>query len=839
MLQVTLASVWARRRRLLGTSLAVVLGVAFLTGTLLLGDTISANFDRLFTQVSADTDVVVRNATSTSSEPDANRGLIDGSLLGVVEGVDGVQDAEAQVVGYGTLLGRDGDAIGGNGPPRQAGSWITDPELNPYQLVAGRAPRTDREVVVNRGAAESGDLDLGDTTVVQTPDPIRVTIVGIATFGDADGLGETTFTAFTLPAAQANVTHQPGRVSTILVTADPGVSSNELRARISSALPHGVQAITGSDLTDERLDQLGFLDILRALLVVFAGIALVVATLTINNTFSITVAQRTRELALLRAVGASRRQVRGSVSLEALTVGIVASVVGVVAGFGVATGLKSMFDAFGGALPAGGLTVRPLAIGIGFTVGVLVAFVAAQLPSRRAAAIPPVAALRELDTEPREIAFGRRGPVGAATLVAGTAVGVVGAAGGGTVAAAVGAVLLVTGTLMVAPAVFMPAAQGFGAVLARVRGVSGRFATQNARRNPRRSTATATALVVGIAVVSLITVLVASLKATVDDDVKAVFGADLVVNTEFFGGSQLSPQAVGDLRASPLVERVVGVAQAPVLLDGDSTVVTATEPNDITTVVTVRTTAGAFGAVGGSGIAISDDIADDKGWNVGTAVTATFNDGSSERIRVRATYDTNALLGGVVMPIDSWLEHTDQPTLRSAFVTLRPGVTTVEARRSLGPIATRYGGEVQDLGQYTNAATGGLDLLLGVVYVLLALAIVIALLGIANTLSLAVYERRREIGLLRAVGETRRQVRSVLRLESVIVSGFGTLLGLALGALVGWILFSAVADDGTFRMPIGSLLIIALVGAVAGVLAAWRPARRAARVPILDAIASS
>ena len=676
MLQVTLASVWARRRRLLGTSLAVVIGVAFLTGTLLLGDTISANFDRLFAQVSANTDVVVRNATSTSDEPDANRGLIDESLLGVVDGVDGVQHAEAQVVGYGTLLGRDGDAIGGNGPPRQAGSWITDPELNPYQLVAGRAPRTDREVVVNRGAAESGDLHLGDTTIVQTPDPIRVTIVGIATFGDADGFGQTTFTAFTLPAAQANVTHQPGRVSTILVKAAPGVGSNELRARISSVLPRGVQAITGSDLTDERLDQLSFLDILRTLLVVFAGIALVVATLTINNTFSITVAQRTRELALLRAVGASRRQVRGSVSLEALTVGVVASVVGVVAGFGVATGLKGVFDAFGGALPAGGLTVRPLAIAIGFIVGVLVAFVAAQLPSRRAAAIPPVAALRELDTEPRG-GIGRRGPIGAAALVAGVAVGVVGAVGGGTVAAAVGAVLLVTGTLMVAPAVFMPVAQGFGAVLARVRGVSGRFAAQNARRNPRRSASTATALVVGIAVVSLITVLVASLKATVDDDVKSVFGADLVVNTEFFGGSQLSPRAVDDLprvaggRAGGRCRAGAGAARRG--LDGDHRRRTPT-PSPRWRRSGRRPVRSARSARVGSPSPRTSPTT--RRGSLGRAVTATFNDGSTERVRVRAIYEENALLGDIVMPTDTWLEHTDQPTLRSAFVTLRPGVTT-------------------------------------------------------------------------------------------------------------------------------------------------------------------
>jgi putative ABC transport system permease protein len=839
MLQVTLASVWARRRRLLGTSVAVVLGVAFLTGTLLLGDTISANFERLFSQVSANTDVVVRNATSTSSEPNANRGLIDESLLGTVRNVNGVQRAEAQVLGYGSLLGRDGTAIGGNGPPRQAGSWITDPALNPYRLVEGRAPRGAREVVVNRGAAKSGDLRLGDTTVVQTPDPIRVTIVGIATFGDADGFGQTTFTAFTLNSAQAHVTHQPGRVSTILVKAVPGVGSDELRARIQTVLPHRVQAITGRALTDERLGQLTFLDALRALLVVFAGIALVVATLTINNTFSITVAQRTRELALLRAVGASRRQVRGSVSIEALVLGVVASVIGVGAGFGVATGLKGMFEAFGGALPAGGLTVRPVALGIGFAVGLLVAFVAAQLPSRRAAAIPPVAALRELDTEPRT-GLGRRGWVGAGLLAGGGAVGVVAAVGGGpVVVAALAALLLVTGALVVAPAAFSPMAQAFGALLGRLRGVNGRFAAHNARRNPRRSAATATALVVGIAVVSLITVLVASLKATVDSDVKAAFGADLVVNTEFFGGSQLSPRAVQELRASPAVARAIGVAQAPVLLDGKSTVVTATEPDHIGDVARVHPTTGSFRDVGARGIAISKSVSGDKHWRVGTAIGVTFDDGTTERLSVRAVYETNKLVGGVVMPASIWFEHTAQPTLRSVFVTIRPGVTTLEARRAIDPIATRYGGEVQDGGQYANAATGGLDLLLGIVYVLLALAIVIALLGIANTLSLAVYERRREIGLLRAVGETRRQVRSVLRLESVIVSSFGTLLGLTLGALLGWILFSAVDDTGTFSVPVGSLLVIAVAGAIAGVLAAWRPARRASRIAILDGIASS
>jgi putative ABC transport system permease protein len=839
MVRLTLASLWSRRRRLIGTAAAVVIGVAFLFGTLLLGDTLGANFDRLFTQVSADTDVVVRNATETSSEPDAIRGLIDESLLPVVRDVDGVQHAEAQVVGYGSLLGRDGEAIGGNGPPRLAGSWITDPALNPYELVEGRAPREANEVVVNRGAADAGDLERGDSTIVQTPDPVRVTIVGIATFGDLDGLGETTWTAFTLGAAQDNVTGQPDKVNTILVKGAPDVSSTELRSRIADALPSGVEAITGSQLTDEQLDALTFLDIIRAFLIVFAGIALVVAALTINNAFSITVAQRTRELSLLRVVGASRRQLRRSVTIEALAIGIGASLVGIVGGFGVASGLKAAFDAFGGALPDGGLTVRPLAVAIALAVGLFVPFVAARLPARRAAATPPLAALRDVEHE-RIGQIGRRGRSGFGVLVAGVAAGLLAPSGDGLLlVAALAAVLVVTGALMVAPAALPPIATAFGTVLARVRGVTARFAVQNARRNPRRSAATATALVVGIAVVSLITVLVASLKATVDRDVTDAFRADLVVNTEFFGGSQLSPRALDELRASPVVDRAVGVAETPILLDGDSTVVTATDTDDIGSVATIDTASGSLDALGGHGIAVERETADDKGWTRGTRLDATFSDGATERVTVDAIYESNALLGDVVIPSQLWMDHTAQPTLRRAFVDTAEGVTAAAARQSLTPIAERYGAEVQDLDEYATVASGGLDLLLAVVYVLLALAIVIALLGIANTLSLAVYERRREIGLLRAVGETRRQVHSILRLESVLVSSFGTLLGLALGGFLGWVLFATASDGGTFSLPIGSLLVVAVGGALAGVIAAWRPARRAARTPVLDAIAAT
>jgi putative ABC transport system permease protein len=842
MLGLTLTSLWSRRRRLAGTCIAVFLGVAFLTGTLVLGDTLQANFARLFTDVSAGTDVVVRNATSVDSTStlDGSRGMIDESLVATVRAVPGVDVAEAQVVGYGSLIGRDGDAIGGNGPPRQAGSWISDPSLNPYQIVEGRAPTRPDEVVVNRGAVKSGDLRLGDTTVVQTPDPVRVHIVGIAAFGDADGLGRTTWTAFTLPSAQANISRKPGQVSTILVRGDPGVDASALRDRIEAALPHGVEAITGARLAEERLDAIDstFLDMLRTFLVAFAGIALLVATLSINNTFSITVVQRTRELALLRAVGASRRQLRAVVTLEALTVAVASAAVGVVGGLGIAELLKGIFDAFGGALPAGGLTVDAGSLAISFAAGVVVTVLAAQLPARRAARVAPVTALRDADT--RSTASLRVRAVAGGVLVVGAlAAAAVAVTSGDLLAAAVAGVALVVGSLALAPLLLPPIATAFGAVLFRTRGAPGVLARQNAHRDPRRTAATATALLVGVAVVSLFTTFASSAKATLGDDATGVFRADLAVNTAAFGGSRLSPRIVEELRGRPEVASAIGLGGGSVLLDGETTDVTATNAARVGSLVAIDTSAGRLGDLGTTGIAISSSEATDRGWRLGTAVRATFQDGATVTTRVRAVYDDNVLLGDVVLPSALYSAHTAQPTLRTVLLTTRSGVSVAQARHAVTPIATRFGGDVQDRSEYAGALTEGLDLLLGIVYALLALAVLIALLGLGNTLSLAVHERRREIGLLRAVGETRRQARSALRLESLIVSSFGTLLGLVTGGLLGYVLFATGSDGATLSLPLAQLAIVAVLGALAGLLAAVRPARRAARVPVLDAIADS
>ena len=844
MIRISLISLWARRRRLMGTTLAVFLGVAFLSGTLVLGDTLSANFDRLFAEVSAGTDVVVRSDAAIADEDnlDGGRAPLDQSLVDDLAAVDGVDVAEGQVVGYGALVDKDGNPVGGNGPPRLAGSWIDTPGLNPYELASGRAPETPDEVVVNRGAAKLADVSVGDTATVQTPEPVEVTVVGIATFGGTDGLGQTTWTAFTLEGAQEHITHRPGEVSTILLQADDGVSSAELRTRVGRVLPDGLEAITGSDLAGERTDAISaeFLDMLRTFLVVFAGIALVVATLSIANTFSITVAQRTRELALVRAVGASRRQLRRAVTVEALGIGIVASAVGVLAGVGVAGLLKGMFDAFGFSLPAGGLAVKPLPMVAAFVVGVTVTFLAARSAARRAAGLAPVEAMRDAAVEPQGIGRVRQ-LVGAALGIGGLVLTVVGASADAIVLTGVGALGMVVATLLLAPAGLSPVAGVLGGALRRLRGVNGMLAEENARRNPRRSAATATALVVGVAVVALFTVFAASTKSALADQVADDFAADLAVSTPSFGGGRLSPELAEQLSSMDEVAGVVGLGGGSVEIDGSTAQVTATVPTRLTDVGGIAPLDGSFDDVGDDGIAISETRADDEGWSLGSPVELTFVDGAKATAEVQAVYPDNSLLGGLVVDDALWDAHNVQPTDATVLVDVASGVSIDDAKAAIAPLADRHGGEVQDGTELADAAGQGLDLLLGVVYVLLALAVVIALLGIGNTLSLAVHERRRELGLLRAVGQTRRQVRSVLRLESVIVALFGTVVGLALGSYLGWALFATVWTDGSggFTLPVTRLLVIAVMGAVAGVLAARRPARRAARTPILEAIAST
>jgi putative ABC transport system permease protein len=845
-LSLTVKEMRGHGRRLVGTAVAVFLGVAFLAGTLVLGDTLRNNFDNLFADVNAGTDVVVRNATDLGIEADEPRGLIDRSLVDRIAEVDGVAAAEPQVQGLGQLLGADGGAVGGGGPPQLAGSWTTDQELNPYRLVEGRAPEADDEVVINRGAADDGDLQIGDHTTVLTPEPVEVTIVGVSTFGDQDGLGGVTFTAFSLEGAMEHVTKDPDGVSTIAVRAADGTSQAELVSRVDDVLPNGVEAVSGSSVSTENADDINelFLDMLTTFLTVFAGIALLVATFSIYNTFSIIVAQRARTAALLRAIGASRRQVLVSVVIEAAVVGVVASLVGLAGGIGVAGLLKALFDAAGFALPAGGIVVTSGAVIVSVVVGLVVTLLAGIVPAMKASRVPPLAALRDVAVE-------RTSP-SAPRIVAGASLTGLGVATTGGAALSddpslatvgLGAVITLVGAVVLGPVVARPVAGILGAPFAGLRGLSGSLARQNAIRNPRRTAATASALMVGVGIVTLFTVFAASLKESTAATIDRSFAGDLVISSGPFGGS-LSPDlavAVGDL---PEVDSAVGIGRGFASIEGDTKQMTVADPAALATAVDVGVTSGAVAGLADDEIAISDATADANGWALGDTVPVTFADGASTELTVGATYDVSDIVGGYVLPSETYAPHTRQPVDSTVVVALADGTSLTDGKVAVERVAANYGGpDVEDRDEFAATMSAGADMFLTIIYALLALAIIIALMGIANTLSLSIHERTRELGLLRAVGQTRGQLRSMVRWESVIVATFGVVGGIGLGVFLGWALVEAAGNTpgsviSEFVLPVARLAIVVVVGAIAGVLAGLRPARRAARLDALGAIAT-
>ncbi|HEY3240439.1 MAG TPA: ABC transporter permease, partial [Acidimicrobiia bacterium] len=512
---------WSHKRRLIGTFAAVALGVAFLSGTLVLGDTLRANFDELFARANAGVDAVVRSAESMRTEVGRVRPLIDESLAGKLRDVDGVATVAPNIEGYGALIGQDGEPVGGSGPPQLAGNWIDDPELNPYQLVEGRPPLNANEVVVNRTAAEDAGLKPGDTATVQTPDPVQVKVVGLVSFGPEDSAGGVTFVAFITDAAQRLLLHRDGQVTSFLLKAEDGVSQEDLVAEVRPVLPGSVETITGTELTDESIDDIGkdFLNVFSIFLTSFAVVALMVATFSIYNTFSILVAQRTRESALLRALGASRRQILASVVGEAAVIGVVASVFGLLGGLLVAEGLKGLFDAFGFALPAGGLALKAGAVVASLLVGMVVTLAAGVVPAVKASRVPPLAALREVALE-RTRASVPRAVAGLLLIGIGVAVVLAAVLGGGDgvlARAGLGAGATIVGVVVFGPVIARPAAGAIGWPLPRLRGVTGLLARQNAMRNPRRTAGTASALMVGVAVVTLFTVVAASIKQSIDD----------------------------------------------------------------------------------------------------------------------------------------------------------------------------------------------------------------------------------------------------------------------------------------------------------------------------------
>ncbi|WP_432173872.1 ABC transporter permease [Streptomyces sp. Tue6028] len=848
-LRISVSSLRAHKRRFAGTFFAAFLGVAFLAGTLVMGDTLRAGFDSMFGNAAAGTDAVVRSADTitTPGESQGVRRPVDTALVTTVERTPGVAAAAPDIQGAGQLVGSDGEPVGGQGPPTLAGNWIDDPRLNAYRLAEGRAPAKSGEVVVNRGAAEKGHLKIGDTTTLRTPDPVPVTIVGLATFGGEDGMAQVTFTGMTQGDAEKYLTAKPGEAASIRVRAGPGVDQRTLVRDLEPVLPEGVEAITGQESAQENTDMISsqFLTLFTTFLLVFSGIALLVATFSIHNTFAIVVAQRARENALLRALGASRRQVTVSTLAEASAVAVIASVVGLAGGVGIAAGLQALFPAIGFPFPEGELVIGTLSMLLPLAVGVVVCLGSALLPAVRAGRTAPLAALRETSVDrsgtsrTRAVAGG-----GLAALALGsTLTGVL--ADPSLWLAGLGAVLALAAFVVLGPVASTTAVRILGSPLDTLRGVTGGLARRNALRSPGRTAATASALMIGVAVVSLFTVFGASLKATMDQTVARSFAGDVAVSTPSFGagGSGLSPKLAPEIARQPTVETAVGLGRGVAEVNGSGRALTVTDLVALGKVFDLGEVRGSLAGLGTDGIAVTEQEADRQHLRTGGTARLTFTDGEQRDFTVRAVYGRSELAGDYVITRAAWAPHRIQDSDTLVAVSFKDGVSTADGRAAVEKVAQRFGNpEVQTRDEYAQSSAGGIDMMLTLVYALLALAVLIALLGIANTLTLAVHERTRELGLLRAVGQTRAQLRAMVRWESVLVAAFGTAGGLALGAFLGWVLVKASdgASDSSFAfaMPPVQLVVVALVGLAAGALAGLRPARRAARLDVLRAIAT-
>ncbi|WCO67342.1 FtsX-like permease family protein [Iamia majanohamensis] len=842
MLRLSLRTLRAHARRFTSTVVAVALGVAFLAGVLVLVATFQRSFDDMFATGTDGTAAVVRAADGIELDfGDTARGEVDAALATDVAATPGVAAVAPQRDGTAQIEGADGEIIGGGGPPQVGSQWIDVAALNPWELADGRAPEGPDEVVVDAASARDGDLAVGDRTRVFTPEPVDVTVVGVATYGSADSAGPLTQALFSEEGAVAHLGGTPGQVDGFLVAADDGVGEAEVTAALGERLPDGVEAITGQQLTEES-QQIGedFVGLLRPALLAFALIALVVGAFSIYNTFAIVVAQRTRDAALLRAIGASRRQITGATLLEAGIVGLVGAGLGLALGLGLAAGLSAVMAGATG-LSTSSLVVSGATVALSLSVGIGVTVVAALLPARRASRVPPVAALRDLAVDGGRV--GRvRTAVGLALLVTGGGLGITAAVRhSGATPAGTAAALLMLAAIVLAPSVAGPLVRLLGAPLARVRGVTGVMARRNAVRNPRRTGSTATALIIGVTVVALFTVVGASIRASLDEVIDEQVAGDVVVQgPQVDGFSGLAPSLQERLAGLPETGAAVGVGDVPITLDGEDQLLTYADAPDLDRVIDLGVTEGDLADFGPGQLAVSTGYAEDHDLALGDPVPARHIDGAEEDLTVGLVYDTTTFAGSGFVDVGTVAPHVPEVNPTVMLLRATDGVSAEELDGAAQAATGEWPGtSIETRAEFAETQGRSVDQMLVLVYVLLALSIGIALMGIANTISLSTLERGHEIGLLRAVGQTRRQVRSMVRWEAVMVSSIGTLAGLAVGVSAAWMVLRAAGGDfDTVAVPVPTLVVVALVGAAAGVLASARPAARAARTDVLDAIST-
>ncbi|HUY23607.1 MAG TPA: FtsX-like permease family protein [Acidimicrobiales bacterium] len=840
---MTIKGLLAHRLRLALTGLAIVLGVTFISGTLVLTDTLQNTFTTLFGHIYQNVDFQVRGKaafTDNSGRGGAVRSPIPQAIMATVRRVPGVAAAEGTVSGYAQFVAPNGTAIRTGGAPTLGVSFDPDPQLSSLRVVRGVAPSSSSDVAMDQGTAQKYHFAPGDhVRVLLAGAPQTFTLTGIVRFGTADNLAGATLAAFDLSTAQ-RIFDENGHVDTINVLARPGTDTPSLQRAIARVLPAGVEVVTGQTVANEQTNAINqALSFFSTALLVFAFIALFVGGFTIFNTFSIIVGQRTRELALLRIVGASRRQVFRSVLAEAGILGLVASLIGLGLGVLSAIGLEALLKGFGITLPSGALVFQFRTVVAAIVVGVGVTMVSAISPARRAVRIPPVAALVDYRGDEAESSR-RRVVIG--SVIAG--LGIAALASGLTKPAiqlvGLGAVAVFIGIGMLAPIVARPMASLLGRPLSRALGISGKLGRENSMRSPRRTAQTSSALMVGLALVSTMAVFGASLSRSATSSVDNAVSADYIITASGNGPGGFS-NSVADAAS-----RVPGVASASTVYSGEFEFqhslanLTAVSTDHLPDTVILRMDAGSGGpALAARELLIDTTTANTKHLSVGSVVPVKFAETGASTMRIGGIFKPNALLGSFLVGDGFFLSHFNAP-LPVAVLLDTNGHTGGVTKAVSSGLEAYPNLQIRTRAQFEKAQQAQVNQLLGLVYALLALAVVIALIGIVNTLMLSVFERTHEIGLLRAVGMKRRQIRAMIRSEAVILSLFGAIVGVVVGTALGSAFAAALKQQGItdIVLPFGSLVTFLVLAALLGLGAASWPARRAAKLDVLAAIAA-
>jgi putative ABC transport system permease protein len=836
-------SIRARLGRTIAIAVAITAGVSFVVGSFVLADSLRAVFDDLFSELSEDVDYRVRSVSEVD-DVDAQREPIPISIADDVGAIDGVEVAEPTLQRYAQLVDADGDAITPAGGPTLGVSWEGDSGIQGVTVKDGAPPQGPDELGIDKATADREGFGVGDTvTYLTDTGRYEGTITALIGLGGSDTFGGAQVVALDLDTAVERLTADGG-VDAVDVSLAEGADGDAVRNAIEDVVPARVEVVTGEQVAQESAEGVNqFIDVFGTGLLIFAFVTAFVSAFIINNVFQITIGQRLRELALLRAVGASGKQVRRMIAAEALLLGVIATVLGIVGGVLVARLLVAGFNAAGAGFPSPDTVLAGRTIVIAALVGIGITMLSVIVPSRRAARIPPVAAMRP------ELGFTA---LRAKRLVAGTVLTVVGAAAlviglfarpGGTVGLAVlaggGALVLFLGVASVSSTIARPVTRALGWPIQKLFKTPGALARENVARTPRRTSSSAAALMVGVALVSASAVFASSVRATFVDTLENAIAADYVVTDTSFQG--LSPAVAETLAEVPELDAVTPVRQLGAIVEGDTKALGAVDPAAFDVLVDADVREGSIADLGPDELAIHVDPAGDLGVGVGDTVDVTYQNGVAGELTIGAVY-ADATFGNWLIGLDT-LEAVTDVAARDLFVIgkLADGVDAAAGdeavREAMAPFPQA---EVQTNAEFRQSQEDQINQLLIIITMLLAFAILIAILGISITLALGVFERTREIGLLRAVGMNRRQTRRSVRWEAVIVSTFGALVGIVLGTFLGVVLSLAVPDDIIDQLAFSpATIVIILVGAViAGLFAALYPSYKASNMNVLEAIAT-